>query len=512
MAVTKSTLNTKLPKVSKIAFCTSAGKDMCTTLYTAENGKFSIKVGFKQNTKTYPFQIQYRYRNRWTAANAKKKGADWSAWSSWRNAVDTTKLAYNSTKLIDTWLFANKGVNKNSDYRTFKEFSGAILGADYDAREYQYRIRCYSSSKKQHGNFTYQKLRIYKKARVYDETIHATADGGLVFDFNYKWDRGGSVQVNSIIDAEGIEILNAPLTKAANHDSLRTETTTPAIREGYTPAEFYIEPNELTRTVEPGEKLTVDAAYVTDDNASTKFVASKVNEADTELNPISIAYTYDELSGVYTLTAQKTDSNDFIQEIDSYMTYQHLGKEHIIKPYLSEIDNEALKGEAAGTVATYYYRPPLNVEVTAVVSVSNNYRGLTKASTSPAKFRSPLYMFTNTDKPEQVASCWDGVDFSISTSRPYEIALPFGREKEIVFYGSGNETKIKFSANILDAADQPGGKHSMLQSWIELRNNQGVYDLRTPHSEKYKVAVTDVQIKRTNFNVYQVAVSMNEVV
>ncbi len=512
MAVTKSTLNTKLPKVSKIAFCTSAGKNMCTTLYTAENGKYSIKVGFKQNTKMYPFQIQYRYRNRWTAANAKKKGADWSAWSSWRNAVETTKLPYNDKKLIDTWLFANKGVNKNSDYRTFKEFNNAIIGADYDAREFQYRIRCYSSSKKQHGNFTYQKLRIYKKARVIDETIHATADGGLVFDFNYKWDRGGSVRVYSVKDAEGIELLNASLTKAANYDSLRTETTTPAKRTGYTPAEFYIEPDELTRAVEPGEKLTVDAEYVTDDNAVTKLVVSKVKETDTTIDPLNLVYTFDELTGIYTLTAEKTDSNDFIQKISSYMTYQYLGKKYTIKPYLSEIDDNALKGDATGVVATYYYRPPLNVEVSAVVSVSNNYRGLTKTYTSPAKFKSPLYMFTNIEKPEKAASCWDAVDFSISTSRPHEIALPYGRKKEIVFYGIGNETKIKFTANILDTVDQPGGVYSMLQSWIELRNNQGIYELRTPHSEKYKVAITDIQIARTSFNVYKLSISMNEVV
>lgn len=76
---TKSTLNSKLPGVDKIAFCTSAGKDMCLKLYTGENGKFSMKVGYRQLSKAYPFQIQYRVRSRYTQANAKKKGADWTA-------------------------------------------------------------------------------------------------------------------------------------------------------------------------------------------------------------------------------------------------------------------------------------------------------------------------------------------------------------------------------------------------------------------------------------------------
>lgn len=72
---TSSKLNSKLPTVSKIAFCTAAGKNMATKIFTGENGKFSIKVGFKQNAKTYPFQIQYAQRSRYTNTVAKQKGA-----------------------------------------------------------------------------------------------------------------------------------------------------------------------------------------------------------------------------------------------------------------------------------------------------------------------------------------------------------------------------------------------------------------------------------------------------
>ena len=74
----KSTLNAMMPQVTKIAFCTSAGKNMATKIYTAENGKFTRKVGFKQTSKIYPFQIQYRHRSRYTWANAKIKGANYT--------------------------------------------------------------------------------------------------------------------------------------------------------------------------------------------------------------------------------------------------------------------------------------------------------------------------------------------------------------------------------------------------------------------------------------------------
>lgn len=78
---TTSKLNSKLPTVSKIAFCTSAGKDMGTKIWTGENGKFSRKVGFHQGSRTYPFQIQYCTHSRYTSENEKKKGARWTAWS-----------------------------------------------------------------------------------------------------------------------------------------------------------------------------------------------------------------------------------------------------------------------------------------------------------------------------------------------------------------------------------------------------------------------------------------------
>ncbi|MGN0037597.1 MAG: hypothetical protein ACI36Y_00470, partial [Coriobacteriales bacterium] len=119
MAVTKSTLNSKLPGVSKIAFCSSAGKDMYRTIFTGENGKFSTKVGFRQSATTFPYQVQYRSRSRYTKANAKVKGATWTKWGSWKNAVAVSGIAKDATESsnpVNKWLKANKGVNRKSKY------------------------------------------------------------------------------------------------------------------------------------------------------------------------------------------------------------------------------------------------------------------------------------------------------------------------------------------------------------------------------------------------------------
>ena len=76
---TKSKLNSKLPGVAKIAFCTAAGKNMSYKLFTGENGRFSRKVGFQQKSKKYPYQIQYRTRSRYAlVSNGPNKGASWT--------------------------------------------------------------------------------------------------------------------------------------------------------------------------------------------------------------------------------------------------------------------------------------------------------------------------------------------------------------------------------------------------------------------------------------------------
>jgi len=94
---TFSRRNAKLPTVSKIAFCTAAGKNMSKVLYTGSNGKFTRKVGFKQSSTAYPYQIQYRQRSRYTVANAKIKGASWTNWSPWKNAIGVSGIPVDAT-------------------------------------------------------------------------------------------------------------------------------------------------------------------------------------------------------------------------------------------------------------------------------------------------------------------------------------------------------------------------------------------------------------------------------
>jgi hypothetical protein len=75
MAVTKSTLNKNLPVVTKISWCTEPGVNMSTSITTGELHDIVRKWCFKQTSKAYPYQIQFRHRSRYTLENEKIKGA-----------------------------------------------------------------------------------------------------------------------------------------------------------------------------------------------------------------------------------------------------------------------------------------------------------------------------------------------------------------------------------------------------------------------------------------------------
>lgn len=45
----------------------------------------------------------------------------------------------------------------------------------------------------------------------------------------------------------------------------------------------------------------------------------------------------------------------------------------------------------------------------------------------------------------------------VSSARALETSLPYGREKNVIFYGAGDTTNISFSATIVDKDNCYGG-------------------------------------------------------
>ena len=501
-------LNSKLPGVSKIAFCSSAGKDMYRTIYTGENGKFSTKVGFRQSSFTYPFQVQYRTRSRYTKANAKVKGASWTKWGSWRNAVAVSGIARDATesdKPVNKWLKANKGVNRKSKYLTFLTFSSYQIAEDYDARQFEFRVRTFNKAKAKHGSWTSQVLSVYRRASVRDETYYASPEGGLICDFNYAWDRGYSIQVNSLKDSGRRELLQKKVKTTANTDGQRSAATVPALRDGYIPGTVEIPLSKLKREVVPGEALSADMRFVTEDKGATAFDSHEVLDASPEISPMVLTPTWDEVTGVLTVSVAKSDPDDVIDQLGCTVSYTYRGKNYSMEPVASSTDL------AAAACGTFTFFPPLGTDLT-VKAKSSTYRSV-RTDMAGTSLRAPGYRLNSHVDTGLCALCWAEPKVDVKSSASVETALPFGRKKQLAFYGEGSSTSLTLTAKVVDGdADQYGGIYATRECWDKVSENQGIYTLRSAAGDMYKVAVQSVSVSKDTANLYDLSISMQEVV
>ena len=503
---TKTTLNSKLPVVSKIAFCTSAGAGMATKIYTGENGKFTRYVGFKQNSKTYPFQIQYRQRSRYTSANARIKGAQWTNWSAWKNAVAVSGIAKDATesaKPVNKWLKANKGVNKKGTYQTFFTMSSYQIPATYDARQFQFRIRTINKSKAKHGNWTTQTLSVYKRAAVVDETIITASDGGMKIKFNYIWDRTANIQVNSIKDSAGRELLKKDFTSAVQSAYL-TSQTSPTPRAGYQGGQVLIPMSRLKRRIVVGETLTLGVNFTTGDGAPTPLTSGTVIEPRRDI-PMTINRTWDEERGLLTVTATNNDSVR-LADVCCNVSYTYNGKSY------SAAAVSVSKNLAAGGTSTFYFFPPIGIPLTLYIKEEDvlDYKDAETAQTFTVTAKG--YRFNKTNSLSICGVAWGNANYEINSEPQFETALPYGRNNNVIFYGQGNTNSITFGATLVDKENCYGGSYARKLAWDTVRNNQGVYYFRTNKGDMYKVGMTSVNLNHETKDLYELQVEMLEVV
>lgn len=502
MAATKTKLNSKLPTVSKIAFCSSAGKDMRHTIRTGENGKFSVKVGFKQTSKTYPFQIQYRQRSRYTNANTKIKGAAWTKWSNWKAAVGVSGIPKDGTQSdypVNGWLKANKGVNKKATYQTFYTFTEYQIPSLYDARQFQFRVRTINKSKAKHGNWTTQTLSVFKRAAVVDETIITAVSGGMKIKFNYIWDRDCTIKVNSIKDRNGRELLKKSYTAGLGVATL-TSQTIPASRPGYQGGQVDIGMERLKRKIVAGESLTLDVSFVTVDGTATKLKSGTVIEPLAAL-PITTSTKWDELKGVYTVMAT---SGTNLNDIGCSISYIYNNKQYSIAPVKKEID---LNG-----TSTFYFYPPIGIDITPTVKAEDSLDNKDYRTLTTTTLRANGYRFNKVDDIDMVGIAWGEASYQISSQPVFETSLPYGREYNVIFYGEGNTNELSFSATIVDKEGCYGAQYQRKLAWNTISNNQGIYVFRSSKGDMYKVGLKKVQLQSNKNNLYQLSVDMVEVV
>ena len=505
----KSTINKKLPKVSKIAFYSNVSKGTSFTKgYTAENGKFSATVGMRQPTsKAYGYQVQYRWCYRYTLAQQKAKGATWTAWTAWKNPIAVSGIAKDATTDPDTWLKSNLGNGKN-DYQTVYSYSQVAMAASYDAFRLQVRVRTYDGKNRKHGEWVSSgDLYLYRRAEVLDECLVQAGADCIDIDFNYKWDRGRTLYVKSLVQG-GRELMKATVAKAPQNDSARGEMTDCPRKAGYSPGTVRLNVGTNLKTMPVlGSNITVDAWLQTADGAQTKFDSPKLLiSSDADLGAPVVSASYSMTTGTLTVWVRKSDADDDLKSGSVTATYTWNGRIYTIQP--DSITKNLDTISTSRYVMTAYFRNcPLNTRLTIAATFGNRYKK-TKRTTIYHTIDTNMFsgLFGIKDQDGIVAWALGDMSPAFKSKRDMQVELPQGWDLPMVVFGKGHTTAVSLSFGISEQTLSLNSG-SGFSSWEKVMNNPGMYVLRCYDGRVHTIAIDSVNIGASKKGERQVSIS-----
>lgn len=343
-------------------------------------------------------------------------------------------------------MVANKGINKNATYQTFQTLQDYQIPADYDCREFQYRIRTFNKSQARHGNWTTETIQVFRRAEVVDETYVTSADGGLKVKFNYKWDRSGIKSwVRSVVDAQGRELLTGSYNGPIEAGNL-TANTTPTPRDGYVGGMIKIPLSKLKRRIAANETLTTEIYFETADGAKTRIANGTTIEPRRDV-PMQLTSTWHEDRGLLVVSATNTGSVP-ITGIGASATYTWHGKTYSIPPCNRSVS-------LAGT-SYFHFLPPIGVPCTVRVS-TEDAEDFKDSDTITATGTAKGYRLNKADDGDTCGVAWGNPSWEMGSTPQVTTELPYGRDKNVAFYGRGSTNAITLSALILDKPNMYAG-------------------------------------------------------
>lgn len=480
MAKTKSTKNSKLPAVSRVRFAAAVNSTKDSATIATKSGTWTAKVRFKQSSKKYPYQVQYRTKKYYDSETAKTKG-DATKWSAWKSiTTDKTEAA----DPVNKWLKSNVGVNKKSTYQIAKVFTDQKIPDGFYKAQVQVRIRTFNKAKATHGTWTTQTLTILRKDSITNEKLHKGVNGGAYIDFDISTYSAGKIVITGLKDAEGRNLLKV--------NSITKGITMQTDAHGF----VSIDSKYLKRELTQGESVNFAGYFISDlDSIKTSLTIEKVDDTQSTLKP-SLAITYDSETGTVKVAIPTIGT---AYKMGCSVSYTYHGKKYTQK-YDKYQDG------------AYYFTPPFGIDLTfnaATLDSSFNYATTAKTY----KVTGSGYVLNGLSVDDSIVAIgWGEPSFTISSTAQTEQDHPFGNSADVVFYGEGTSTSITFSAKIIDKADQVGGVNAARQGWEKVRANPGIYRFRTNRGDSYTVAVTNVQISLNKCNIYDVTATMTEVI
>ena len=544
MAATKSTKNTKLPKVKekKIGFkktkVNAKGKKVAkfpTKISCGSNGQFSANVWFIEPSDKYPFQIQYRERSYYNKTNAQTTGASLTNWSDWKAAVTKNGITKDWTQTlhpVNQWMKSNKGINKKGKNNTFFTFTNYVIPADYVAREFEFRIRTFNKSKAKHGEWSNRSVIVYKEPDVAynftgEEPVWINTVGSINIHFYVKYEGDFKFQLDSLKDNDGNEILKKAVTITPEYEAEGTGTYA-----GYTKYVVGVPFSSIKREITTDDDLTIDSSVITDTGINKAFnmitvtpaieEPSAAPEDDVEINSY---WNDDEVSqcNVYKVYLTGEGASN-IQEFKSTVTW---GRSYIIDEQIvnEKISEECIIHKESDTV--YYVTCPMPFDTTgcrvkftvktatgAIISKENS---VTKNSTAGYHLQSlsPKIINDGTrlywEKSNWCSAlCWANTEFVIKDEPHVEVGQPINRKSAVAFYGTGKMRRFTLKGSVF--VNESYNSASSKRAWDAFLNNlSGIYLLRHSNDIYTKVVVQNSNWVMTKPGIYEITLEMTEV-
>lgn len=185
------------------------------------------------------------------------------------------------------------------------------------------------------------------------------------------------------------------------------------------------------------------------------------------------------------------------------VSYTYNGKAYAIAPTSKSVN-------LTGT-STFKFLPPIGIGLTITVKEEDaeDYKDVETATITPT---AKGYRLNKENSPTTCGVLWGAPKYEMASKQQMETALPYGREKNVAFYGMGDTTTITLSGLIVDKEGTYAESYSRKRAWDNVRNNQGVYYLRSSRGDMYKVALQNVNISHDKRDLYNLSASMTEVV
>ena len=502
-----SSLNTNLPKIDNLHFCSSAGQNM--SLKIGVKGGFSRKVGFKQPGLSFPYQIQYRHRSKYTDEIQNSKGAEYTKWTDWMVAVQVGGLPIDTTETAlpaNTWNKANKGVNTTSDYLTFYEFSNYKIPDSYQERQFEFRLRTYDKARNTHGIWSSYVLSVIKLPDIQDFQLLEQSNGYLTVLFNRKgYSKGMSFYAGPMIDNNIVNInQDTGPQKIYSSNSQRIQS-----RTGYTKQAVYLE--NLTRSVVGGEFLDCDFHFEVDGFRipfEGNYLVNDISQPDTakvDIDESSI--TWDEQLGSYQVKVIYYSATTSKKK-SCYLNYTYNGVKLTIQPAVSKT---AYRSNARWEVLYTFY-PPIGVSFTLEAQYEYTTASVYKATYSQPALQANGYRLTFMNEVDG-ALVYGNTRYNINAVPTVVSSLPFGRNRPMVVFGKGETVNITLQGTIVDFSGCYGGNYGRRKAWEDISNRANKLFVFRNHTGLWcKVAITNIQLEKTQTRgLYSITVNMMEV-